>query len=186
MRMGEAFLQRALPLERAAVDRYGELGRHFTDRDMAAVAGLCHNLDAQHNQALQELSVASRGLELPVVEASPYHWIHRDSPEGEAREFFYATARPRALLEIALLSERDALQFYERFQQACAHDSLAARMALKAREHMRRLASAITALCPAVDWEPIIAAGGGPGLAMGAERRLRGCRQESTPIPQVP
>jgi rubrerythrin len=167
----------ALAIEREAADRYREFEAYFADRNAAVLAGLCRNLATLHRARHGRYLEASSGLTLPTVEASQYRWIEGASPSAASRDFVYRTAASRNLLEIALAEENGAAHFYDEVadgstdKTAC---SLAWEMADKARDNVRRIANALENIpAPGMDWEEFLAAGGGPCLALGAERRTR-------------
>ena len=159
----DSFLSRALAMEREAFSRYSEFEAWFSDRTLPELAARCRTLATEHRERYAELSGGSAN------DASAVAWI-----APEARELFYEMASPRQLLEVALDAELEALRYYEGI--AASSDSrvrtCAEILAGNAVRYVGEVVAAIDAVSP-VDWETVISLGGGPGLALGAERRLR-------------
>ena len=159
----DTFLSRALARECEAFNRYREFEAWFSDRSLPELASRCRSLATGHREKYAELGGGSAN------DPSAAEWI-----APEARELFYEMASPRQLLEVALDAELEALRFYE---GAAAGDDSHVRtcaeiLAGNAVHSVGAVVAAIDAVSP-VDWEAVIALGGGPGLALGAERRLR-------------
>jgi hypothetical protein len=167
----------ALAIEHEAADRYREFEAYFADRNAAVPAGLCRNLATLHRARSRKYLDASGGLALPDIDVSRFRWIEGAFPSAASRDFVYRTAAARNLLEIALAEENDAARFYDQVADGSTDESmcsLAWEMADKARDNVRRIANAIENIpVPGMDWEELLAAGGGPCLALGAERRTR-------------
>jgi rubrerythrin len=113
----EEFYAHALAIEREAVARYREFEAWYADRGEDALARLCGGLacvEAEHEAVLAR---GCASLVLPALEPGEHCWLDEGSPEAPAREFFYRVVSPRQLLEIALKSEMDARDFFERAAQ---------------------------------------------------------------------
>jgi rubrerythrin len=173
----EEFYAHALAIEREASERYREFETYFADRGEEVLAGLCRNLAALELRHYEELLEKSRNLTLPAIAAGEYQWLEKASPESAARELFYRATNPRQVLEIALEAERNARRFFHDVEAGATDEavrSLAAEMAADEDEHVRWVSQAIQYLpAEGLDWDKLLALGGGPGLALGAERRLR-------------
>jgi rubrerythrin len=173
----EEFYAHALAIEYEAARSYRELKAHFADRGEEVLAGLCGNL-AHFEQDHYELLVEqAKGLELPEIPLDRYRWLESKSPEAGEHEFIYRVATPRQLLEIALKAERGARRFFEwvagTTTDATIHE-LAGEMAREESEHVQWVTRALDYVrADGIDWDGLLAAGGGPGLALGEERRLR-------------
>jgi rubrerythrin len=173
----EDFYAHAIAIEREACERYREFEAYFSDRGEEVLAGLCRNLAAFELKHYGELIDKSRNLTLPAIAAGEYSWLEEDSPESAARELFYRATNPRQVLEIALEAERRARRFFHDVEAGAPDEgvrSLAGEMAREEDEHVRWVTQAIQYLpAEGLDWDQLLRLGGGPGLALGAERRLR-------------
>jgi len=121
---------------------------------------------------------AASGLNLPVIGAAQYQWLDSGSPEAPCHEFFYRVANPRQLLEVALGAECNARAFFAWVAENSPSQEvrdLAQDMILDEQQHVAWVTQALEYQAGTdVDWEGVLAAGGaGPGLALGADRRLR-------------
>jgi len=173
----EEFYAHALAIEHEAAKSYRELQAHFADRGEEVLAGLCGNL-AHFEQDHYELLVEeAKNLELPVLPIDRYRWLETKSPEIAEHEFIFRVATPRQLLEIALKAERGARRFFEWVAGTTTDPDihrLAEEMAREESEHVQWVKRALDYVRDdGVDWDSLLSAGGGPGLALGAERRLR-------------
>lgn len=178
----EEFLAHALAIESEAVMRYREFQAYFQDRGDDVLAGLCNNLAHFEQLHLDQLAERAKGLTLPAIATDGYRWLDGRSPEATAHEVLYRIASPRQLLEIALLAEHRARTFFE-WVAGSAGDPQVARMASEMAkeedEHVGWVSRALEYLPSGnVDWGPLLAKGGGPGLALGEERRWH---REATP-----
>jgi rubrerythrin len=171
----EEFLAHALAIESEAAIRYREYQAYFTDHGEDVLAGLCNNLAHFEQQHFDELVERSKGLTLPVIAADGYRWLDGRSPESTAHDVLYRIASPRQLLEIALLAEHRARTFFEWVAQSVTDPQvarMAAEMAKEEDEHVGWVSRALEYLPSGdVDWGPLLDKGGGPGLALGEERR---------------
>jgi rubrerythrin len=173
----EEFLAHALAIESEAVARYREFETYFADRGDDILAGLCNNLAHFEQQHFEDLVERSKGFTLPVIEAQAYRWLDSRAPETLPHEVLFQLATPRQMLEVALLAEHRARTFFEWVAQSSKDPQvvrMATEMAREEGEHVSWVSRALEYLPSAeVDWGPILAAGGGPGLALGEERRWR-------------
>jgi hypothetical protein len=127
-----------------------------------------------HGEDGQRLAGAGERLVEARVDAARRPWIGAAPDEG-GDDLFYGLATARQLIEIALAAEIAAARGFDDAAHALpdleARD-LAACLGASARRCAGELAVAMQAASPP-DWETLIADGGGPCLALGAERRLR-------------
>lgn len=173
----EEFYAHALAIEREAAKCYREFQEHFADRGEEVLAGLFGNL-ARFEQDHHELLVErSKDLKLPELPEDRYRWLESCPPERVDHNLVYRIATPRQLLEIALKAERSARRFFEWVAGTTPHGEihkLAEEMAREEAEHVQWVARALEYVrADGVDWDSLLAAGGGPGLALGGERRVR-------------
>jgi rubrerythrin len=175
IRSVEEFLAHAIAIEREAALRYREFQAHFAERGEDVLAGLCENLAHFEQQHCDDLVDRARGLSLPAIAAHAYRWLDGRSPEAVAPEILYQIATPRQLLAVALMAEHRARGFFEAVARSAPDAQvarLAAEMAREEDEHVGWVGRALEYLPDGdVDWDAVLAAGGGPGLALGGERR---------------
>jgi rubrerythrin len=173
----EEFYAHALAIEGEAASCYRRFQEHFADHGEEVLAGLCGNL-ARFEEEHHKLLVERAGkLKLPELPPERYRWLESGSPEAADCEVVFRLATPRELLEIALKAERNAKRFFEWVAGTTAHGeihALAEEMAREEAEHVQWVTRALEYVrADGVDWDSLLAAGGGPGLALGGERRLR-------------
>lgn len=173
----EEFYAHAIAIEREASKCYREFQEHFADRGEEVLAGLCGNLAHFEEDHYRLLLDRSKSLKLPDLPAGRYRWMESCPPENADHDLVYRMASPRQLLEIALKAERSARRFFEWVAGTTADSeihALAGEMAREEAEHVQWVARALEYVrADGVDWDSLLAAGGGPGLALGEERRLR-------------
>jgi rubrerythrin len=173
----EEFIAHALAVEFEAARTLRDLQGAFHDRGEDELASLCGKLAALEQEHYERLEARSRGLALPAVDFRLYAWLESHDADCCPRDMVFHIASPRALLEIALKAEQRAVDMFER---AATHlkdpgvRELARQLAQDEVEHVRWVLDAL-ARTPRefTDWESLLAEGAGPGLALGAERRLR-------------
>jgi hypothetical protein len=164
-----------LAFEREAAERYGEFAAWLAERGRGDMAELCTSLARSHRELSLQIGEPSAAVTAVAIDAARQSWIAQGSPQPRPVEFFYRLAGARQLIEIALAEEEDAARRFEAAARASQDEPtqrLAAELGAKARECARRLQATIEGAA-GVDWEAMIASGGGPCLALGAERRLR-------------
>lgn len=173
----EEFFAHALAIEGEAAKCYRRYQEHFADRGEDVLAGLCGNLahfEEDHHKLLLE---RAGKLKLPELPPERYRWLDSGPPEAVDCDLVFRLATPRELLEIALKAERDAKRFFEWVAGTTANGEiheLAEEMAREEAEHVQWVTRAMEYVrSDGVDWDSLLAAGGGPGLALGGERRLR-------------
>ena len=174
-RVFDEFRLPALAFEHEACDRYAEFETWFAERGRAELAALCASLAKCHRDLCLRFEEAGGAAATAAIDAARRSWIQQGEPQPRPVEFFYRVAGGRQLIEIAMAEETGAALRFE----AMARESgeglthrLAAELGAKSRECAERLSAAIETAMPP-DWEEMIASGGGPCLALGAERRLR-------------
>ncbi len=172
----EEFFAHALAIEREAAGCYREFREHFADRGEEVLAGLCGNLARFEQEHYELLFERAKSLALPELPPERYRWLVSGPPECADRDLVFRVATPRQLLEIALKAERDAKRFFEWVSGTTASDevhALADEMAREEAEHVQWVTRALEYVrADGVDWDKLLAAGGGPGLALGGERRV--------------
>lgn len=172
----EEFYAHALAIEREAARCYREFQEHFADRGEVVLAGLCGNLAHFEQDHYQLLLDRSKSLKLPDLPPDRYRWLESCPPENADHNLVYRVVSPRQLLEIALKAERNAKRFFEWVAGTTANGeihALADEMASEEAEHVQWVSRALEYVrADGVDWDGLLAAGGGPGLALGGERRL--------------
>ena len=173
----EEFYAHALAIEFEAAKSYREFRAHFADRGEDVLAGLCANLAHFEQEHYELLLEKAEDLELPDLPIDRYRWLESGPPESGEHDLIFRVATPRQLLEIALKAERNARRFFEWVAGTTTDtgvQALAEAMAREETEHVQWVMKALEYVrADGVDWEKLLAAGGGPGLALGAERRLR-------------
>jgi len=173
----EEFYAHAIAIEREASKCYREFQEHFADHGEEVLAGLCGNLAHFEEDHYRLLMDRARSLKLPELPPERYRWMESCPPEKADHDLVYRVATPRQLLEIALKAERNARRFFEWVAGTTADGdihALAEEMAREEAEHVQWVTRALEYVrADGVDWDSLLAAGGGPGLALGAERRLR-------------
>lgn len=172
----EEFFAHALAIEREAARSYRKFQDHFQDHGDEVLAGLCGNLARLEQDHYELLLEKCRALSLPPISDDSYRWLESGPPESSQRELVYRVANARQLLEIALDAEHRARVFFEWIAKTSVDSGvrdLAQEMAREENEHVRWVVSALEYLPEsALDWERYVKEGGGPALALGAERRL--------------
>ena len=173
----EEFYVHAFAIEGEAARCWRRYQEHFADRGEEVLAGLSGNLarfEEEHHQLLRE---RAGKLALPELPPDRYRWLESGAPESADCEVVFRLATPRELLEIALKAERNAKRFFEWVAGTTANGEiheLAEEMAREEAEHVQWVTRAMEYVrADGVDWDSLLAAGGGPGLALGGERRLR-------------
>jgi rubrerythrin len=163
----EEFYAHALAIEREAAARYGEFASHFAAAGDDVLEGLCRNLASHERDHFQELADGCAHLRLPAIDPTEYRWLEGESPEAPARELMYRIATPRQLLEIALLAECRARDFFVSIVKSAPVPSvreLAAVMAAEEVDHVRWVHQALEYYGGAPDWETLMREGCGPGI----------------------
>jgi len=148
------FYAHAIAIEREAVRCYRECDRHFTAQGEDALARICRELADQEERHFSELQDRASATALPRIEEGDYAWLGSAPPEGAARELAFRISTPRQLLELALLAENSAREFYEataRTTPDAAVRALATAMAMVEEEHVRRMLLILEELPPALD-----------------------------------
>lgn len=98
------------------------------------------------------------------------------APDASRYRPAFAIADTRGLLAAALAAKRRACALFEEAARQAPDPEvarIAARHAAAEIEGVRRLEQALERIPRAADWEVLLEQGTAPGLALGAERRLR-------------
>ena len=173
----EEFIAHALALEFEAARTLRDLQAAFGERGEDELASLCGKLAVLEQDHYERLEARSRGLALPEVDYRQYAWLESHDADCCPRDMVLHIASPRALLEIALKAEERAVDMFQRaanlVKDAGVRD-LAMQLAQDELEHVGWVHEALRRTPrDFTDWEALLAEGAGPGLALGAERRLR-------------
>lgn len=172
----QEFYAHALAIEREAAKCYREFQEHFTGRGEEVLAGLCGKLAHFEHEHYELLLDRAKAMKLPELSSDRYRWLESGPPECVDHALVFRVASPRQLLEIALKAEKNACRFFEWVAGTTADGevrALAGEMAREEAEHVQWVMLALEHVRPdGIDWDGLLAAGGGPGLALGAERRL--------------
>jgi rubrerythrin len=173
----EEFVAHALAVEFEAARTLRDLKAAFGERGEDQLASLCGKLADLEQEHYERLEERSRGLALPAVDYRLYAWLESHDADCCPRDMVFHIATPRALLEIALKAEQRAAGMFGRaagYLRDAGARELAAQLAQEEGEHVRWVLDAL-ARTPRdeTDWETMLAEGGGPCLALGAERRMR-------------
>ena len=160
----ELFYAHALAIEHEAVQCYEEFRAYFKDRGEEVLAALCEQMAAEERKHHGKLLRATRGMELPVIDARKYRWIDDAAPEAPPREAFYRVSTPQQVLEIALAGEVAARRFF-RWVTRTSRDpgvrAVARSLASEEANHARCVLDALQYRDPSLDWEKVVAAGAG-------------------------
>jgi rubrerythrin len=170
------FYAHALAIEHEAAKCYREFEEHFNSRGDEVLAALCGNLAHFEQDHYELLLDRAKALKLPGLCADRYRWLESGPPECVDHALVFRVAGPRQLLEIALKAENNAFRFFEWVAETTTDGgvrALAGEMAREEAEHVQWVTRALEHVRPdGIDWDGLLAAGSGPGLALGAERRL--------------
>jgi hypothetical protein len=172
--MGDDFRLPALAFEREASDRYREFHDWFVEHGLTELGALCARLASRHGEDGLRVARAGGTLADARIDAARKPWIDASRDDG-GDDLFYGLATARQLIAIALAAEADAARGFDEASRVLADAQardLAAALGATSRRCAGELAVAMKAAAPP-DWEAVIADGGGPCLALGAERRLR-------------
>lgn len=160
----ELFYAHALAIEHEAIQCYGEFHAYFRERGEEVLAALCEQLGAEERKHHEKLLRATRGMELPVIDARRYRWIGDASPEAPTREAFYRVSTPTQVLEIALAGEVAARRFF-RWVTRTSRDpgvrAVARSLASEEADHARSVMDALQYREPSLDWEKVLETGMG-------------------------
>ncbi len=175
VRTFEEFCLPALAFEREASDRYREFQAWFEEHGLPRLGNLCAQLAGRHDEDYSRIAGAGGAITVEAVDGARQPWIRREPSDSRGDEFFYRVASARQLIEIALAEETAAMEAFDhaaRELSVAETQGLVTALGANARRCARELVDAMRT-APPPDWESMIAAGGGPCLALGAERRLQ-------------
>jgi rubrerythrin len=103
----------ALEIEREATARYEELADQMEVHHNGEVAALFHRLAGYEREHAQEIEQRIGMLDLPVLAEWEYRWVDSESPEAAPYDGAHYLMTARQALELALINERRARDFYE-------------------------------------------------------------------------
>lgn len=146
----------AIAIEREAAERYAEFAQHMADEGNDEVATLFRTLAVFEAEHLGTLEARTRGVKVPRVEAGEYAWLDAGAPETAAHDLVFRLLTPHQALEIALVAERRARQFFIDVKETATDPALRALAQEMAAEEEGHIAMVQLALerTPAgqVDW----------------------------------
>ena len=164
----------ALAFEREASERYRDFEAWFVEHGLTELGALCARCGGMHGEDCSRITGAAGTFADREIDALRRPWIGT-RPDDAQDELFYGLATARQIIEIALAEETAAARRFGDAARALPDaqaQQLAAALVASSRRCAEALAAAKDSAAPP-DWEAIIADGGGPCLALGAERRLR-------------
>ena len=103
----------ALEIEREATARYEELADQMEVHHNGEVAALFHRLAGYEREHANEIEARIGALNLPARAAWEYRWVDPESPEEAPYDGAHYLMTVRQALELALVNERRARDFYE-------------------------------------------------------------------------
>lgn len=168
----------ALAMEREAVARYREFAQQMLDHDNEDSARLFERLAEVEAQHAEHLERRATGIAVPVLAPAEVAWLDEGGPESPAHEFIFRMMTPRDALNIALLAEERAQEFFEEVLRSATDPgirALAREMAAEEGEHIAWVKAAIARTPdPNIDWESLFLERGamlppGPGVVVPAK-----------------
>lgn len=153
--LGE-LLAYALEIEREATARYEELAEQMEVHHNGEVAALFHRLAGYEREHALEIEQRIGKLDLPVLAAWEYRWVDPESPEEAPYDGAHYLMTVRQALELALVNERRARDFYESLASTLTDPearALAATFVDEERQHVRYVEEALAKAPPdAAGW----------------------------------
>ena len=151
-----ALLAHAIAIESEAMERYAEFATRVSDLGNDEVAGIFSGLARFEREHLEDLTRRSRGMDLPVIDASRHAWLDSGAPQKAARELVFRMMTPRDAIQIALAAEHRAHAFFLRLQRIAASPALrtlAQEMAAEETDHIALLERALARTPESIpDW----------------------------------
>ena len=139
-------LAHALAMETEATERYGELADQMEMHRKAKVAAIFRRLEKEEEAHLVELTHMWSKHELPHYAPWDFKWNTGESPEAiDIGKVSYRMS-VRGAVELALVHERRACDFYAGIAQRASDDEvriLASQFAAEEREHIGWLESCL-------------------------------------------
>jgi rubrerythrin len=146
----------ALEIEREATARYEELADQMEVHHNTEVAALFHRLAGYEREHAQEIAQRIGKLNLPVLAEWEYRWVDPESPEAAPYDGAHYLMTVRQALELALVNERRARDFYEALATSVADPearALAAIFVDEERQHVQYVEEALAKAPPdAAGW----------------------------------
>jgi rubrerythrin len=136
----------ALEIEREATTRYEELADQMDVHHNTEVAALFRRLAGYEREHADEIRERIGALPMPPLAPWDYKWVDAESPEATPFDGVYYLMTVRQALELALVNERRARDFYETLATTATDPearTLAAAFAAEEREHVRHVEEAI-------------------------------------------
>ena len=139
-------LAHALAMETEAAERYEELADQMETHRKAAVAKIFRRLEKEEKAHLVELTAMCSRYQLPQYAPWDYKWTTGESPEAIDIGMVSYKLSVRDAVELALVHERRASDFYAGIAQRASNDEvriLASQFAAEEREHIGWLESCL-------------------------------------------
>ena len=139
-------LAHALAMETEAAERYEELADQMETHRKAGVAAIFRRLEKEEKAHLVELNEMCSRYELPHYAPWDFKWNTGESPEAIAIDQVSYRMSVRGAVELALMHERRACDFYAGIAQRASDDEvriLASQFAAEEREHIGWLESCL-------------------------------------------
>ena len=136
----------ALEIEREATTRYEELALQMEVHHNVEVAALFRRLAGYEAEHTREIEERIGALAVPDLSALDFRWVDPESPEATPYDGVSYLMTVRQALELALVNERRALDFYEDLAATLTDldaQTLAATFAAEEREHVRYVEEAL-------------------------------------------
>ncbi len=142
-------LAHALTMETEAAERYEELADQMETHRKSEVAAIFRKLEREEKAHLKELEAICARYELPHYAPWEYKWsTGGESPEAIAIDRVSYRMSARAAIELALVHERGAEEFYAGVAQRASDaevKTLASQFAAEEREHIAWLEASLAA-----------------------------------------
>lgn len=135
-----ALLAHALRIEEDAEERYAALADQMEVHNAPALAKLFRRFAGHEAHHAAEIRERMAGLDIPELQPWEFRWGADESPEAVDFSAVRQGMTARAALGLALLAERQALDFFRRISAAAADDDLrrwADEFAAEEAEHVR-------------------------------------------------
>jgi len=135
----EEFMSRAYTMELEAIERYGQFAEQLDTHNNREVASLFRKLSQIEALHAQRILEEMRWPSMPALPAA-YAWEGLEAPETAPFDSLHYLMQPYHALQIALLCESQAQQYYEGIAASRAPRRVrtaAAEMAEEEREHVR-------------------------------------------------
>jgi rubrerythrin len=151
------FYAHALAIEEEAAARYQELGDQMAEHHNAAAAELFFWLAGLERKHAAEIGRRARSVSLPQIAPWDYKWQYAESPETAPHESAHYLMTPWHALELALASEKRAVEFFESVARTTRDEAvaqLAREFAAEERIHVTYVEQALAEQAdPTAGWD---------------------------------